>query len=348
MNQSLALLQPLRQAMANFAEQPVKAALANLLSDGCVVHMAHPFCDIEGREAWYDRVYRDLYKAIPDLERRDFITIAGQAEDMHGLQGDHWIGCAGHYVGTFSAPWLDIPPTGHFVHMRFHEFYRVKESRVVEMQVLWDIPELMMQAKAWPMAPPLGREGITLGPASADGLHVTSDATLATNSKKIVFDMLEHLLKYPSQGGPEVMQMHRFWHPRCTWYGPAGVGTCRGIDGFRTWHQTPFLNAMPDRGQSMDGLAMHFFADAHYVAVTGWPNMRQTLSHDGWLGMAPTGQTINLCSLDFWRIEQGLIKENWVLFDVLGVFNQLGVDVLARMRQFNQAKRMGKLPDLPT
>jgi hypothetical protein len=34
--------------------------------------------------------------------------------------------------------------------MRFHEFYRLESGRIVEIQALWDIPEVMMQAGAWP------------------------------------------------------------------------------------------------------------------------------------------------------------------------------------------------------
>ena len=37
--------------------------------------------------------------------------------------------------------------------MRFHEFYLFEDGKVVEFQALWDIPDLMMQAGAWPMAP---------------------------------------------------------------------------------------------------------------------------------------------------------------------------------------------------
>ena len=65
------------------------------------------------------------------------------------------VGCGGHYSGTFISPWLDIPATGHLAHMRFHEFFRFEEGKIVEIQALWDIPEVMMQANAWPMAPSL-------------------------------------------------------------------------------------------------------------------------------------------------------------------------------------------------
>jgi hypothetical protein len=56
------------------------------------------------------------------------------------------------------------------------------------------------------------------------------------------------------------------------------------------------------------------------------------------LGIAPAGQKVTLRSLDFWRIENNLIRENWVLIDLLDVFDQVGIDVLARMREFNKVR----------
>ena len=49
-------------------------------------------------------------------------------------------------------------------------------------------------------------------------------------------------------------------------------------------------------------------------------------------------------SLDFWRVENGLIRENWVLVDLLDAYAQLGVDVFRRLREFNKA-RPGFDPD---
>ena len=47
-----------------------------------------------------------------------------------------------------------------------------------------------------------------------------------------------------------------------------------------------------------------------------------------------------MCSLDFWRIENGLIRENWVLVDLLDMYHQIGVDVLARMRELTKFKNL--------
>ncbi|TPW27182.1 ester cyclase [Pararhizobium mangrovi] len=320
--------------MYDFCEAGVRDALADVVAPGAGIRLCHPLGDVEGPEAFYDTAYAPLLQAIPDLERRDYIVMAGPTKE-----GRQWIGCAGYYTGRFAHPWLDIPPTGHQVHLRFHEFFRMEDDRVVEIQAIWDIPELMMQAGAWPMAPGLGREWHVPGPATQDGIVAGPyDAQASEATRGLVVDMLDHMKRHPSQGGPEVMEMARFWHERMSWYGPAGIGTGRGIDGFRNWHQIPFLNAMPDRGRDAGGTTHHFFADRAYAAVTGWPNMVQTVSHDGWMGIAPSGTRIALRSLDFWRLENGRIRENWVLIDLLHAYDQLGVDVLGRMREFNKAR----------
>ncbi len=333
------LIAPYRAAMYDFDMDTVKKALADITTPDAMFHMCEPFGDKVGSEAFLNDVFGDLFEAWPDLERRDYIVMAGP--DGFGAE---WVGCGGYYTGVFTGPWLDIPPTGHQVHMRFHEFFRIENGKVVEFQALWDIPEVMMQANAWPMAPSLGREWHVPGPATQDGfVPGPYDAEKGAATCQHIVDMLEHLKKFPTQGGPEVMEMDRFWHPRMSWYGPAGIGTGRGIAGFRNWHQTPFLNAMPDRGQYVDEITYHFFGDGEYAAVTGWPNMIQTVTHDGWLGIAPAGKKITMRSLDFWRLENGLIRENWVLVDLLDAYKQLGVDVFARLREFNKARNIGRL-----
>lgn len=334
------LLERVRAAQYDWDAGAIRAALEAVSAPEAVFRLAHPFGEMTGPEVFHDRALAVLRAAWPDVERRDWIVMAGT--DGHG--GD-WVGCGGHFMGTFAAPFLDIPPTGHLAHMRFHEFYRVAAGRVVEYQALWDIPEVMMQAGAWPMAPSLGRELCVPGPASGDGLiRAARDETHSRESQRTIVEMLDHMKRHPREGGPEVMEMPRFWHDTMTWYGPAGIGTGRGIAGFRNWHQIPFLNAMPDRGRYVDEITHHFFGDNDYVAVTGWPNMIQTVSHDGWMGLVPSGKKITMKSLDFWRLENGRIRENWVMVDILDAYRQLGVDVFARLREFNKARVPGSVP----
>ncbi len=326
-----ALIRPLRRALYDYEPDAIRNELRRVFHRNAKVHLAFPFEDLDGPDGLYATAFVPLQEAIPDLERRDTIVMAGRS-----LTGLNWVGCCGYYTGTFTKPWLDIPATGHQVALRFHEFFRIEDDRVVDMQALWDIPDVMMQAGAWPMAPSLGREWQVPGPATEDGIVPGPyDAAHAGTSVALVSDMLAGLGKFAT-GGVEAMCLDDYWHPRFSWYGPSGIGTSRGIEGFRNRHQIPFLNAMPDRIGSLG--KGNLFGDGDYVGFTAWPGMQATISGDGWLGITPAGQKITMRSLDFWRCEDGLIRENWVLVDLLHVFDQIGVDVFARLREFNKAR----------
>jgi len=330
------LVSGLRGAMADFSEVGVRAAMGDVFASDLLVRLCHPFGDAQGPSAFYDTAYAPLLTAMPDLERRDMIVLAGTTPE-----GQDWVGMMGNYMGTFMAPFLDIPPTGHLAHMRYHEFYQIKDGKITEVQAIWDIPELMMQANAWPMAPQLGKFMITPAPMTQDGLTARGDGTATMDH---VIAMLTDLCKYPSDPDPKVMRLEHYWHPKNNWYGPAGIGTNRGIDGFRHWHQIPFLRGMPDRKlDAMGDLMSHWVAEGNFVCETGWPNMRLTLSDDGWMGIAPVGKEVVLRSLDFWRVENGKIRENWVLVDLLDLYRQVGVDVFARMREFNKARNINPI-----
>jgi len=329
------IISKLRMALYDLNPDTLRDQLKSLFNPDCIIHLAHPFEDLEGPEGLYEKAYAPLINAIPDLERRDQIVIAGPSEE------GNWVGCCGHYVGVFEQPWLDIPPILHPIAMRFHEFYRIEDDRITEMQALWDIPQVMMQSGAWPMAPSLGATWMAPSPALQNGIHLPlRNDSESEASQKLVLDMLDGLSKH-AEDGPEAMNLPAYWHPKMTWYGPAGIGTNRRISGFRNWHQIPFLKAMPDRG-GVDGVPIHFFADGPFVGVTGWPDMRMTISGDGWLGIAPIGQKITMRSLDFWRCENGMIRENWVLVDLLHVYHQIGIDVFSRMREFTAARQVQK------
>jgi predicted ester cyclase len=320
------LFAPWSHAMATATPEAAQTATAAHFAPDAAIRLCHPFGDLVGPEALLQAAVLPLLVAMQDLERRDMIVVAGTTPE-----GADWIGCMGNYMGTFAAPFLGIPPTGRLAHMRYHEFFRIEAGCVAEMQAIWDIPELMMQARAWPLAPQLGAFLATPGPMTGDGLRVSGHGGAAMTR---VIDMLTDLCRHPADPDPAVMRLEHHWHPRVNWYGPAGIGTARGIAGFRAHHQIPFLRAFPDRKlDAMGDLMSHWIAEGDYVAETGWPNMRLTHAGGGFLGLAPTGREVTLRSLDFWRVKGGLIRENWVLVDLLDFCRQIGLDVLARMEE---------------
>jgi len=113
------------------------------------------------------------------------------------------------------------------------------------------------------------------------------------------------------------------WAPQFMYYAAAGIGICRGVDGFRRHHQIPFRAAVPDR-QSRG----HFvrIADGRFALTGG----RLYATHTGpYLGIEATGRQVGLDVMDFYHFDEaGLIAENWLPFDILGMAHQMGVDLL--------------------
>ena len=330
------LFNEFRYATESFDPINLKKAADKIFDKDVIINFCYPFGTFKGVENLFTKSFLPLQQSIPDLERRDMIFMAGTTPE-----GQDWLGCMGNYMGTFMSPFLDIPPTGHLVHMRYHEFFQIEDGKISQMQAIWDLPELMMQAKAWPLAPQLGTFICTPSPMSGDGLAVSGNAS---DKLEHVINMLTDLCKHPYHPDPKIMKLEKYWHPQLNWYGPAGIGTGRGIAGFRNWHQIPFLKGMPDRKlDDMADLQSHWLAEGNYVCETGWPNMRLTLKNDGWMGLPPTNKELEMRSLDFWRLENGLIRENWVLIDLIDIYRQLGINIFDRLREFNKSRQTGKI-----
>lgn len=285
----------------------------------------HPINGLTGADAVVDGFWRPLAAALPDLERGFDILMSGAFKD------GAWVAGTGHYTGTFTAPWLGIRPTGRVLTVRYGEFAKVQGGRIVESYTIMDIPDVLRQAGHPPFAFTLGLEDRVPGPATADGVMLSpADPAASSQSLKLVEAMIAGLMGYDGRT-LDSMGMERFWDARrMMWYGPAGIGACRGLKGFQDVHQRPFLAAFPDR---KGGDHKCRVGEGAYVGSTGWPSVRATHTGGGFLGLPPTGRAIGMRVMDFWRREGDLLLENWVFIDLLDLALQMGVDVLARLRE---------------
>nr|WP_298413712.1 ester cyclase [uncultured Halomonas sp.] len=284
--------------------------------------LACPF-DNQDRDGAIHHYFAPLFASFSDITRRDDIMVTGEDE------GATWVGVTGHYEMSFRKPWLDIPPTNQRATLRFGEVYRVDDSGLAEAQILIDIPMLMAQAGVNPLPPSLGSELPVPGPATQDGLlHSPQSFDASKKTLSLVDDMLAGLAEFDGQT-LESMAIERFWHPNMNWYGPCGIGTTRGICGFQQGHQRDFVMAFPDRAVVSDIR----FAEGNYAVSSGVPSMRGTHSGGDWLGLPATNREITMNVMDWWRREDDLLVENWVLIDLLDIYRQLGVDMLGRMQR---------------
>jgi predicted ester cyclase len=271
------------------------------------------------------------------MERRVDILAGGL------YRGDHWLGCLGHYVGTFADDWLGLPATQGVVAVRFAEGHALREGKLSRSYIFIDFLDLMRQAGYWPIAPSLGREMHWLSPQTHDGVILSPQAD-AVSRRTHTFIVRLHTSLDVLDGqvlNPETMDLieredARHFHPNFLWYGPAGIGTTRGIKGFSDYHGHPFLTAFPDRG---GGEPPHFIriSDGPYAVTGGWGYLQATHTGNDFLGLPATGKRVVMRVMDFYRCDDRTICENWVPIDIPHLLLQMGVDVFGRMRhQFRQ------------
>ena len=297
--------------------------LADNLTGDSVWDIAHPVNRLTGAEAVETGFFGPLRSAIPHIYRRDELFIGGRNICENGGQ---WVAALAHYVGRFTAPLFGIPPSDRLVFLRSAEFYRIENGRIAEAKIIIDLPDLMRQAGRFPLPRGLGTEMLFPGPASHDG--VLPAATNGAETLDIVQAMLGDLHVFDPKTGASKGQTGTggYWHDDMMWYGPGGIGSTHRWDGFVDHHRAAFLQAFPDR-RGGD----HFcrIGDGDFAAVSGWPSM--TMTHAGdYLGVPATGKALTLRVMDFYRVMQGQIIENWVCLDYGDLFAQMGVDLIAR------------------
>ena len=328
-------------ALAEARPADVAAALDRLARPDAQWRAAHPMNEMSGTGAALATVWGPLKSALPDLERRDLILVGGS------YLGRSYMAAIGHYCGTMRGDWLGIPATGKAVTLRYGEVWQIDtEGRVVQANLLWDVLDLMRQAGLWPLAPSLGVEEAWQGPITADGVRLgLSDPGQGRASLEQTLAMHRTLAEFDDPGGLSrdaliAMPQRDHWHPKMMWYGPAGIGTTRGLDGFVDGHQLPFRIAFHRPQGTFEEVtaerarhgAGHYIriGDGPYSVTGGWPSVYARHMGGGFCGMPPSGRPVFMRVMDFYLHHEGLIRENWVPLDMLDLFRQMGVDLLAR------------------
>ncbi|MEM8978073.1 MAG: ester cyclase [Pseudomonadota bacterium] len=292
-----------------------------LLAPNTTWDLAWPLAQANGPEAVIDQFVKPLREAFEHLHRRDLLFIGGTNRLFE--QGQ-WCAAVTHYVGNFTKPLWGLEPCNRLVFLRVGELYRIENDQIVEAKIIFDLPDLMHQCGRLPLSE-IGTALTWPAPATQDGL--CPSGSYEGDSFDVVQRMMDNLHVYDpktmgsaGQTGPDGV-----WADDMMWYGPSSIGSNFRWEGFVQDHRRPFLHAFPDR---KGGNHYCRFSDQNYAAMSGWPSMTMTFKGD-YLGQKANEQVMTLRVMDFYRIANGKLAENWVSLDLGDFFAQLGRDLIA-------------------
>jgi predicted ester cyclase len=140
-----------------------------------------------------------------------------------------------------------------------------------------------------------------------------NDPSKTVETQRVIEGMVDGLNDH------RIDDIGEFFASSFRWFGNAGCGTKKGIMEFQENWQRPFQAAFSDK-VCVDEARLF---DGEWAAAFG----RQEATHSGeFMGIAPTGKRVEIRYMDFWKVSDGRIVDNWVMVDFPFVMQQLGVD----------------------
>ena len=308
-------------ALESTPDANVEKVCCDYLSENCLWRGVHPFNEQVGAAAVAQAFWNPLRRAVSNLQRREDIFMAGTSE-----YGGRWVTSMGHFLGLFDRPWLGIPPTGKIVMIRYADFNRVEDGRIIEAGFFCDLVGVMKQAGCDPLPVQTGAELAVPGPRTNDGLLFDAqDPAESGKTLALVNRMTDELVgSYGTKVAPELLAQS--WHDDMIWYGPSGIGSTYTISRYQAQHQYPFRDGLRDI--RFNGHICRF-AEGHYASWFGWPNLTMT-PIGGFLGMPACDRRVDMRVVDIYRRRGDKLAENWVLIDIPYWLLQQGVDILER------------------
>ena len=141
-----------------------------------------------------------------------------------------------------------------------------------------------------------------------------TDMTKTAQTRAVIEGMVDGLNDH------RIADIGDFFAETFRWMGNTGCGTKEGLREFQDNWQKPFQAAFGDK-VCVDEARLYM---GEWAAAFG----RQEATHHGsFMGVEPTGKRVEIRYMDFWKVVDGEIVDNWVMVDFPHVLAQLGVDV---------------------
>lgn len=315
-------------------DRVVFSATSTAFTADALTHGPDPLGTLRGAEGYLNGFWMPLRRSFSELRRSSHIFISGfsngRVDGDVSKDGRLWVSGTGVLQGKFVNDYLGLPATGAPVEIRFGEFCEVRDGKIATIYYLIDLVDLFQQAGIQVLPPARGKPGLYPAPSAGDGVQLLApDPAVTTYSlahiRRFIFDGLNRY----DQSELRSMGMADYFSPGVHWYGPGGIGACLSFREFEDLHQRPWLVAFPDR-RVQDLTAL--IAENGYSGGPGWAGVIAT--HSGpYLDCPASGRRVEINGLDWWKRDGEQYVENWVFVDMIHLFRQFGVDLMARMRE---------------
>lgn len=140
-----------------------------------------------------------------------------------------------------------------------------------------------------------------------------TDLSKTAETQQVIEQMVDGLNDH------RIDDIQEFFAKTFNWFGNFGCGTKQGVKQFQNNWQRPFQAAFSEK-VCIDEARLYM---GEWAAAFG----RQEAVHSGeFMKIAPTYKKVEIRYMDFWKVTNKKIVNNYVMVDFPYVLSQLGVD----------------------
>ena len=305
----------------------ISNVLKNNTNENYIWRGFHPFNELSGAEEVSKIFWQPFRNAFKNMQRRMDIFIAGKNQ-IDGFESV-WVVSMGHLMGLFDNEWLGIAPSRKMALLRYCEFNKVENGKIIETAMFFDIPHVMLQVGLNPFPPQTGAHFVQPGPMTHEGLlFEEQDMEEGEKTLASINFMIEDIKDWKHAGKISLVdELRASWNEDMIWWGPAGIGSSYTIERYAEQHSGPFRAGFKDR---ISNGHLCKLAEGNFGGFFGWPNLTLTPT-GGFMGMPASEKPGDMRVIDMYRREGDKLSENWIFIDLLHFWNQQGVDILDRI-----------------
>ena len=281
----------------------------------------HPFHEQSGTDSVISAFYTPFKTAFSSVQRRQDIFFAARNE-IDGFSSV-WVASMGHFLGLFDQPFVGIPAHQKIAMLRYAEFHKVEDGKLVETALFIDLLHLMAQVGITPISQQTGMHLVQPGPRTHDGVLFAPQARQDGEATLALINRMIGDINHGQYTTPQD-ELRQCWHEDMLWWGPTGIGATYTIDRYIQQHQRPFRTQ--NEGRRFNGHICRM-AEGQYGGFFGWPNLSLKPT-GGYLGMPPYHDYADMRVVDIYRREGDKLAENWIFIDLLHFLNMQGQDIL--------------------
>ena len=281
----------------------------------------HPFHEQSGTDSVISTFYTPFKTAFSSVQRRQDIFFAARNE-IDGFSSV-WVASMGHFLGLFDQPFVGIPAHQKIAMLRYAEFHKVEDGKLVETALFIDLLHLMAQVGITPISQQTGMHLVQPGPRTHDGVLFAPQARQDGEATLALINRMIGDINHGQYATPQD-ELRQCWHEDMLWWGPTGIGATYTIDRYIQQHQRPFRTQ--NEGRRFNGHICRM-AEGQYGGFFGWPNLSLKPT-GGYLGMPPYHDYADMRVVDIYRREGDKLAENWIFIDLLHFLNMQGQDIL--------------------